>query len=92
MTNTRVKLKDDHKIEELEKYGFEDGIYTRTNRAGVDLYYVFVTPTHHYLEVRVFNNTLAGGYELIVGSLQTLFTQLALDGMVEIVNVTTEEK
>ena len=87
MTKTRVRLKDDVKVEELEKYGFEDGIYTRSNRAGVDLYYIFVTPTHHYLEVRLFNNTLAGGYEIIVGSLQTLFTQLALDGLTEIVNV-----
>lgn len=87
MTRTRVKLKDSVKVEELDKYGFVDGIYTRTNRAGVDLYYIFVTPTHHYLEVRVFNNTLAGGYEVIVGSLQTLFTELALDGLTEIVEV-----
>ena len=90
MTNTRVKLKDGHKVEELEKYGFNEGIYTRSNRAGVDLYYVFVTPTHHYLEVRMFNNTLAGGYEVIVGSLQTLFTQLALDGLTEVVDVDNE--
>lgn len=90
MTRTRVKLKDNVKVEELDKYGFVDGIYTRTNRAGVDLYYIFVTPTHHYLEVRVFNNTLAGGYEVIVGSLQTLFTQLALDGLTEVVDVNNE--
>lgn len=87
MTNTRVRLKPEHKVEELEAYGFVDGIYTRSNRAGVDLYYIFVTPTNHYLEVRMFNNTMAGGYEVIVGSLQTLFTQLALDGLTEIVNI-----
>ncbi len=91
MTSTRVRLKDEHKVEELEKYGFIDGIYTRSNRAGVDLYYVFVTPTHHYLEVRMFNNTLAGGYELIASSLQTSCTQVALYGLTEIVDISGEK-
>ena len=68
----RLKLKDGVKLEELEKFGFKDGIFTHRN----GLYMVYVTRNHRYIQMNVESSVIAG-------SLQCLIYDLAISGLVE---------
>ena len=73
-----LKLKDDVKLEQLEKYGFKNGIYQRIKNNQV-LYWVVITSTHRYIQIRL-NLT---GFINIAGSLQDLIYDLIQAGLVE---------
>jgi len=71
-----LKIKDNVELKELEKFGFENGIYTRVKNGNI-LYMVIITSTHRYLQIR---HCYA---DSISGSLQTLLYDLIQAGLVE---------
>lgn len=75
-----LKLKDNVKLEELEKFGFIDGVYTRTKN-GEWLYNVYLTPNHRYLQVTVYKPCV------IAHRLQELIYKLTKDGLLEVEDV-----
>lgn len=74
----RIRLKDDVRIEELEKYGFKDGVFKRELDKGL-LYTVVITKHHRLIQIR-FGNAHQG---CIAGSLQCLLYDMISDGIIE---------
>ena len=75
-----IKLKDNVKLEDLKKYGFnENGIFSRF-KDDIELYRVVVTKNHKYLQIRSLN---CYGYLNISGSLQDLMFDLIKNDLVE---------
>ncbi len=72
-----LKIKDNVDLKELEKFGFEDNVFTKKGLCGEILYQVVITSTHHYLQIRraYFSN--------VASSLQDLFYDLIQANMVE---------
>ena len=73
-----LKIKDDIQLKELEKFGFENNVYTRKfdSEDGI-AYQVVITRHHHYLQIR------NGHFGNIAGSLQDLFYDLIQAGLVD---------
>ena len=76
-----IKLKDDVKLETLEKYGFviEDGKchLIRTTSEGVPIYTLYVTQNHRFIQARVWIPCS------LAGKIQDIIFDLTLDGLVE---------
>ena len=72
-----LKLKDNVKLEELEKFGFIDGVYTRTINDKW-LYQIFVIPYNRYLQIRVYKPCV------IAHMLQELIYNLTKAGLLEV--------
>ena len=70
-----LKIKDNVDLKELEKFGFESGIYKRIKNGNL-LYMVIITNTHRYLQIR-------NAHCDIAGSLQILIYDLIQAGLVE---------
>ena len=71
-----LKLKENVDLKELEKFGFVNGNYVR-KLENKYLYRVFVTRTHRYIQIQVFEPSS------IAGSLQTLIYDLTKANIIE---------
>lgn len=76
-----LKIKDNLDLKELEKYGFIKntlGQYIKQrNVHGAYCYTIYITPTHHYIQFKVY------GECTIAGSLQNTLYDLIKDGLVD---------
>ena len=76
-----LKIKDNIDLKELEKYGFilnMNNQYIKTrNINGEYCYTVYITPTHHYIQFKVYSECK------IAGSLQDTLYDLIKDGLVD---------
>lgn len=71
-----LRIKESVNLKELEKFGFEKGVFTRTLE-GKPLYQVVITKKHRYIQIRVFSCAS------IAKSLQELLYNLIQAGLVE---------
>lgn len=71
-----IKIKDSVDLKELEKFGFENGVFTR-KLGGEYLYQVVITKTHRLVQIRTY------GRGIIAKSLQDLLYDLIQAGLVE---------
>ena len=77
-----IKIKDNIDLKELEKYGFfknENGQYIKDRYIDDNelAYIVYITPTHKYLQIKMFE------VYRIAESLQDTLYDLIVDGIVE---------